>query len=231
MPPPDPTQLELRLAASTPTPKGYQQTYALRGPAGATLIQQVETLVDFGPAEAPLLSYRGCYAEYFLLGREGQALDDLHEFDLHRDGWEQAKIRDELKRAGVRGPDGRRVRFDRAPRLRMRKRFLLSLGEVQGVEVALKNDSGAAFGFLSQGPGGDSSAERIFAPPGGERWSEPAHPVATGYEAHGQGHFTAAQGWRLEESYVYDFATRSYTFEGGGGYRLTPLDSRERGRG
>jgi hypothetical protein len=219
----DPSQLEIRLAKATRTPKGYRQTYALRGPPEATLVQYVETEVDFGPADAPLVSYRGRYGEYFLLDASGQALDDLHEFDVQRDGWEQAKIRDTLKRAGVRGADGRPLRFTTAPLLHVRKRFALSLGEVEDVRAALGGPQGAAFGFLSEGPRGPAAAELIYSPPGGRRRTEPAHAVAAGHQAHGRGRFTARSGWTVVETYRYDFATLTRAFDDGGGYRLTEL--------
>lgn len=215
-------------AASTPAPEpldggavanGYRRAYRLAGPAGDCWLQLVTVHVRYRCGDTVLVDYRARYGEWFRFARDGASAVDVHDFDLRRDGWSQARMLALLQRHGA----PRTARWPGEPRLHVRKAFVLGRGIVQdeqGVEVG----DGVRFGFLPH-CAGHAAAATLLAHAGnsGTRPIAAPSPFPARVAIAGRGVFTAAHGHRTFERFDHEFACGTGTLRDRGCYRPARL--------
>jgi hypothetical protein len=185
----------------------YRQVYALTGPPGGTLLQQVTVEIEVERGGQVLVGYCGRYLEYFRLDAEGRALPDTHDLVLRRDGWDPAAVRRLLNRYGLNKGSSHESR------LRATKTFRLGLGEVEDAPVHANpgpGKPGGPFGFLAEGPAPLEAMVWVSSLDGtGERELLPESPCPFGYQPAGRGRFLGTEGWIARERFEYRTTTRT----------------------
>tara|TARA_R110002072_G_scaffold36834_1_gene108118 strand:+ start:621 stop:1337 length:717 start_codon:yes stop_codon:yes gene_type:complete len=192
----------------------YRRVYALRGPPGETLLQQVTVEIELERGGQVLVGYRGRYLEYFQLDAQGRAQPDTHDLVLRRDGWDPTAVRRLLRHHGLDKGSSHESH------LRATKTFRLGLGQVEDAPVHASPEPGspgAAFGFLAEGPAPLEAAVWVSSVDGsGERKLVPESPCPFGYAPAGSGRFLSPQGWVARERFSYRYTTRSGRLEAEG---------------
>lgn len=208
----------LRLDASRCDGRSYRRVYAFATDRPGDWLQTVVVAVQYRVGGRVVVDYRARYHEFFAVAPEGvgTVVRDVHDFDLWRDGWRQAAIRDWLDaqcRARDSMPDG-------APELLVRKRFVLRRAAlVAHRQLAIA--PGIGFGFLRDGPGGPTAlCVRLFGapiqPPAG------MSAVPKGLAAAGWAEAASAPAFSTVECFTHRFACLAGALDARDGYRPLP---------
>jgi hypothetical protein len=208
----------MRLESSRGDGRSYRRVYAFAADRPGDWVQTVTVAVHYRVGGRVVVDYRARYHEFFAVALHGvgTVVRDVHDFDLWRDGWRQAAIRDWLDvqcRARGSMPGG-------APELLVRKRFVLrraALAAHRAEAVA----PGVGFGFLRDGPGGPTAlCVRLF----GTSIQLPAGmgAVPKGLPAAGRAEPAPGPVFGTVERFTHRFACLTGVVNARDGYRQLP---------